>query len=169
MSQVITYRTYEPLLDCFVSLVQEALGDRVVSLILYGSVARGEARPESDVDVLLVLKDAPPVYRDRLRPLLPILRRLRQGSCWKDLEAQGLSPSLSVIVLSREEADRNRCLYLDMLEDARILVDRENVFQNRLRTLGTRLRELGARRVQKNGDRYWDLKPDLTPGEFVTL
>jgi predicted nucleotidyltransferase len=157
------------LLDCFVSLVQEALGDRVVSLILYGSVARGEARPESDVDVLLVLKDAPPVYRDRLRPLLPILRRLRQESCWKNLEAQGLSPSLSVLVLSREEADQNRCLYLDMLEDARILIDRENVFQNRLRALGIRLRELGARRVQRNGDRYWDLKPDLAPGEFVTL
>jgi predicted nucleotidyltransferase len=141
----------------------------VVSLILYGSVARGEARPESDVDVLLVLKDAPPVYRDRLRPLLPILRRLRRESCWKNLETQGLSPSLSVLVLSREEADRNRCLYLDMLEDARILIDREGVFQNRLRALGTRLRELGARRVRKNGDQYWDLKPDLAPGEFVTL
>jgi len=135
VNQAITYRTYEPLLDRFVSLVQEALGDRVVSLILYGSVARGEARPESDVDVLLVLKDAPPVYRDRLRPLLPILRRLRQESCWKNLETQGLSPALSVLVLSREEADQNRCLYLDMLEDARILIDRESVFQNRLRVL----------------------------------
>lgn len=169
MSQTINYQKYKSLLDCFVSLVQEALGDCVVSIVLYGSVARGEARPESDVDVLLVLKEAPAVYRDRLRPLLPILRRLRGQPCWKGLEAQGIFPSLSLLVLSREEADQNRYLYLDMLEDARILVDREGFFQHRLKTLRIRLGELGARRIQKNGDWYWDLKPDLAPGEVVIL
>jgi predicted nucleotidyltransferase len=35
----------------------EALyGDRLVQLILYGSQARGDADPESDIDVLVVLK-----------------------------------------------------------------------------------------------------------------
>lgn len=31
-------------------------GERLVRLVLYGSVARGEARPDSDVDVLVVLR-----------------------------------------------------------------------------------------------------------------
>jgi predicted nucleotidyltransferase len=35
----------------------EALyNDRLASLVLYGSYARGEARPDSDFDVLIVLK-----------------------------------------------------------------------------------------------------------------
>ena len=35
----------------------EALyGDRLVKLILYGSQARGDAKPDSDIDVLVVLK-----------------------------------------------------------------------------------------------------------------
>ena len=35
----------------------EALyGDRLVKLILYGSQARGDAEPDSDIDVLVVLK-----------------------------------------------------------------------------------------------------------------
>ncbi|QXD16414.1 nucleotidyltransferase domain-containing protein [Rhodocaloribacter litoris] len=35
----------------------EALyGDRLVQAILYGSRARGEARPDSDVDVLVILR-----------------------------------------------------------------------------------------------------------------
>lgn len=34
----------------------EMYGDRMSRVILYGSHARGEARPESDVDVLVVLR-----------------------------------------------------------------------------------------------------------------
>ncbi len=35
----------------------EALyGDRLVKLVLYGSQARGDAEPDSDIDVLVVLK-----------------------------------------------------------------------------------------------------------------
>jgi predicted nucleotidyltransferase len=33
-------------------------GDRLVRLILYGSQARGDAEPDSDIDVLVVLKGA---------------------------------------------------------------------------------------------------------------
>lgn len=34
-----------------------ALGERVEKVILYGSQARGDARDDSDIDVLIVLKD----------------------------------------------------------------------------------------------------------------
>jgi predicted nucleotidyltransferase len=34
----------------------ETYGDRLVEVILYGSQARGDADPESDIDVLIVLK-----------------------------------------------------------------------------------------------------------------
>ena len=36
---------------------EELYGDRLVHLILYGSQARGDARPWSDIDVLVVLKE----------------------------------------------------------------------------------------------------------------
>lgn len=36
----------------------ELYGDRLEQLILYGSQARGEATADSDVDVLIVLKDS---------------------------------------------------------------------------------------------------------------
>jgi len=32
-------------------------GEQLVKLILYGSQARGDARPDSDIDVLVVIKD----------------------------------------------------------------------------------------------------------------
>jgi len=33
------------------------LGDRLEAVYLYGSQARGDARPDSDIDVLVVLRD----------------------------------------------------------------------------------------------------------------
>jgi len=41
-------------LDEFVKRASEAYGDRIHSIILFGSVARGTARPDSDIDLLVV-------------------------------------------------------------------------------------------------------------------
>lgn len=72
-------------------------------------------------------------------------------------------------MLSTEEAKENRYLYLDMIEDARILVDQGGFFRGKLESLRQRLQELGAVKVQRNGDWYWDLKPDLRLGDVVIL
>lgn len=169
MKQKIGYLEYKALLNAFVNLLQQSLGDQVISVVLYGSVARGTAGPESDVDLLLVLREPPVEYWKRLQPLLPILKQLREGSLWKRLEGEGVKPFLSLLVLSLEEAKENRYLYLDMIDEARILLDRESFFQNKLKDLRRRLQELGAQKVKRNEEWYWDLKPDLKPGEVVTL
>ena len=38
----------------FVERVRSVLGERVVAIRLFGSKARGDADPESDIDILLV-------------------------------------------------------------------------------------------------------------------
>ena len=66
MKQGIGYSEYEALLNAFVHLVQQALGDQVVSVVLCGPVARATARPDSDVDLLLILQEVPTEYWKRL-------------------------------------------------------------------------------------------------------
>ena len=46
---------YRPLLRDLRERLTDLYGDRLRDVIVYGSVARGEATPESDVDVLVVL------------------------------------------------------------------------------------------------------------------
>ena len=52
-------------MDSLVPLLLAELASHIHSLVLFGSVARGEARPDSDVDVL-VLTEAPLAVRHRI-------------------------------------------------------------------------------------------------------
>jgi predicted nucleotidyltransferase len=52
-----------------------ALGDQLESMILFGSQARGQARPESDIDVLVVVRDDSD-YGDLMRRTSPIVSAL---------------------------------------------------------------------------------------------
>ncbi|MBL7111788.1 MAG: nucleotidyltransferase domain-containing protein [Bacteroidales bacterium] len=60
-----------PILEIFKGKVKEAYGIRFHQLILYGSYARGVAGKESDIDLLVVLKDMHSAFEeiDRLNEL----------------------------------------------------------------------------------------------------
>ncbi len=45
--------------EAFARDVRKLLGDNVIEVILFGSVARGEASEESDVDILVIVKKTP--------------------------------------------------------------------------------------------------------------
>ena len=46
---------HDPILERFRSAVHELYGERVARLVLFGSRARGDARPDSDYDVAVFL------------------------------------------------------------------------------------------------------------------
>ncbi len=56
--------------------LREVYGDRLHGIILYGSAARGEAEPDSDID-LLVLLDGPVALGRELRTIIRTLYPLQ--------------------------------------------------------------------------------------------
>lgn len=150
-----------------VSLVAEAwtesLGSRLVSLVLFGSVARGEACDSSDVDLLVVATGFPPSLRDRRRELLDAWSRVRSE--------RGLAAvEWNLVTKTPEEARVRSPLYLDLVDDAILLVDRDGFFRAVLDGMRARMRELGSRRVfLPDGGWYWDLRPGLRFGEVVEI
>ena len=82
---------------------------------------------------------------------------------------RGIHTTLSPVLKTPLEVEAGSLLFLDMIEEARILVDRDDFLRNFLDGFASRLAELGAKRVRKGAGYYWVLKPDLRPGEEINL
>lgn len=57
----------------FLAEAQAAVGDRMGAVVLYGSTARGDARPDSDVDLLVIWNGG---ILEALDLLVPITSRI---------------------------------------------------------------------------------------------
>lgn len=114
-----------------ISEVLDSVEDSLVAGYLYGSTARGTDRPQSDVDVGILLASAPPGVLNDLRSRL-------EG----DLE-RALGRRAQVVVLNHAPAD----LVHRVLRDAVLLIDRDRSARIRF--------EVRAR------NEYFDLLPIL--------
>ena len=82
---------------------------------------------------------------------------------------EGIQTTLSPVLKTPEEVQKGSLLFLDMVDQAVILYDRDRFLRCYLDHLKARLEALGARRIYRRGGYYWLLKPDLKPGEGITL
>ena len=153
----------EPLrrdLDRYVALLKERFGSDLVSVVLFGSHARCEARAVSDVDVFLVIRGLPRNRFERYTGFRDLARSV----------SEEFGEQAAYIVVTPEEAVHVKPYYLGMLSGHVILHDRDDFFAGVLDRLRRRLSELGSRRyVDEDGYEYWDLKPDWKPGDVVEL
>jgi len=151
-----------------VGLLKARLGDGLVSVVLFGSVARGEADEGSDVDLLVVSEGFKGSLGGRFQIFQEIDRDLLRSEARKRLRREGYGTLISPIPLSPGEVEGNPPILLDLLTDGVILYDRGGFMKGRLAELERRLRALKARRVRlRGGGWYWDLKPDYRLGEVV--
>jgi len=109
---------YRKAIDEFVDKAMERYGDRIESIILFGSVVRGEADRDSDIDVLVVVKKED--YR---------LRRALIGIAFDIMLQTG--ENVSVKVLSKNDLEghkscmmneRSRCSLTEQERDWMLLI-----------------------------------------------
>lgn len=130
-------------LQAVVIALREALSDDLIALVLFGSRARGDARPDSDWDLLLIAKNLP----ER-----PFARHLYLQ---KKLPAQwrGRISLLAKTVAEFEAAVPP--LFLDIALDGIILDDPDNYATNQLDYLKKLLHAKGLFRKQRGKELTW--------------
>lgn len=167
-SEPSVYRDqFDTIVAALPAACEAVYGPRLLSLALYGSVARGTMRPDSDIDLLVVADPLPQGRLARMQEFEAVESILRP-----QLDAArraGVNTILSPVFKTRAELAQGSFLFLDLTDQARILLDRDGLLRDYLDRLAARLKAMGARRVRKGGGYYWLLKPDYRPGDRIEL
>jgi hypothetical protein len=158
---------YEEILQALPAELHATYGPRLVACAVFGSVGRGTPRYGSDIDLLLVVRGLPRGRFKRVDEFLPVEARLEAALTVGEPGYPAIA--LSPVFKTPEEVEAGSPLFFDMVEDAQILYDPEGFLAHYLDGLRARLRQLGARRLWRGNAWYWELKPDLKPGEVFAL
>lgn len=158
---------FDSLLERLLAACQATYGQRLVSLAVFGSVGRGTPRPDSDIDLLIVAEGLPDGRVRRADEFRQVETALA-GSL-AEARVAGITPELSPVFKTPEEVRRGSPLFLDMVDDARVLFDQGGFLAQALASLKERLTRQGARRIWRGSAWHWDLKPDYRPGEVFEL
>lgn len=167
MQDAVDYRSvYGNIVAALLVACREHYGENLTALALFGSVARDRFRPDSDIDVLVVLREGRPGMRRDFQAidvrLEPHLQRAHE---------LGAYPVISPVIKTQEAVTYGSPLFLDMTlpTGRRILFDRDGFLEQRLLQMAARMQELGSVRIEKGGGYYWLLKPDYRPGDTIQL
>jgi predicted nucleotidyltransferase len=158
----------------FLEKIKKALlshyGEDLFAVVIFGSAARGDFQKGSDLDLLIILQECQDSLGKRIDEFMKMEWEMRKSPEYACMKAQGFPHRIEPVILDLEEFRKHPPLLLDLTSDAKVLIDRENVFANEMNILRRRLQELGAKKVILEGGRwYWILKPQIKWGEKVVL
>lgn len=163
----LSLKDYEAILKRILELLQENFKDDLLSCALFGSIARGEATPNSDIDLLVVCRKG---HRDRVKGFAKMALELRKTREYRALSERGFLPEPYPIFLDEERLRKHPWILLDILDHGIILFDPEGTLKKELGVLKRSLQRLGSDKVNlPDGIWYWVLKPDWRPGEVIEL
>lgn len=161
-------KAFSRILEQVLLACHQVYGERLITVAIYGSVGRNTPRPDSDIDLLIIAAPLPNGRLARVAELAPVEAKVEQLT---KLDHQGVEihTYLSPVIKTPEEVRLGSPLFLDMIEDAQILFDRDGFFEDYLKDLAYRLQRLGAHKIVRGNMWYWVLKPDYRPGEVFKI
>ena len=138
--------------------------DNLAGLAVFGSYARGENRLNSDLDLLIILKEAPSLGR-RVAEFVEQIEMKHEALAQKMYEEEGISCDLSPYILSRTEALTLQPVYYDLADHHIIVYDPEGLLARIIEATRKYLQGAKARKERLGNTWEWSIEKGGFPGE----
>lgn len=154
---------YDAFLKIFVVEVSEKLGDKILSMVVFGSVSRGQAKGDSDIDMFVFYDDKKVGLEEVESVFNEVVVELRNSDEYGKLLNRGIFPEIYPFLISRSKARDILWVSLDATEDGVIIKDVNGFGREVMRGIGSKVGQMGGRRVKfASGGWCWMLFKDYS-------
>ncbi len=157
LNRVMKYysKNHENYLNELFERIREYYGDRLTSIVLYGSYARQENKLDSDIDLFIVIQ-TDKNRRGRIKEFVSEIESplLKPSLLLYD---ENISSEISTVILNEKEALCFNPLYLDMVSKKIILFDRNSFMENLLLKYKDLMKECKTRKEKCGSFEYFVL------------
>lgn len=151
------------------SILRQQFGQQLISVCLYGSAVRGSLRNGSDIDFLIVLIDSSLSYHKRIKTLMPLIEKIRGSKEYKRIEKFNLYLEPSLLMMTKKEVESHPDILIDISFEGIILFDKGGFLKKHLNEIKEKMAHLGSVKMITPHGHYWNLRPDLRPGDLIEL
>ncbi|TXT65451.1 MAG: hypothetical protein BAJALOKI3v1_100022 [Promethearchaeota archaeon] len=144
---------YAHLLLKFLKLLKEDMKDNLLAIGIFGSVARGHAKLDSDIDLFIIVDEMSLSLLQRTKYLLKIKRQDLVESELDFLDKHNIHPKLNFFIREKNELRLN-FFTLDISFDLNILYD-EGVLTEYLHIIKDKIDKKGVKRKYLEDGRYY--------------
>jgi len=153
----IPHRAFADVLERYCKILLDRFKNRLLGVLVFGSVARGDWTKDSDIDLLVVVDGWEKPTWERTGELMGLMDGLRQTREFKKAVGQGFIPIIQHYPLSGLEAERSHRIYIDACVDGIVLYERDGFLTRVLGNFRRRMAKLGAHKVYLPKGYYWVL------------
>jgi hypothetical protein len=148
------HKTY---INAIINEVFNCYGQNLAGFAVFGSYARFENRKNSDLDLLIILNEAPR-RTERVSDFTNQIEMKYEHVAQSIYEQEEILCDLSPYILTVEEASTFHPIYSDLIEHCMILHDPKNLIKHIIASTKTLLRVNGAQKIRRNNSWEWQLK-----------
>ena len=153
----------------FITTLKNAFEEKLLSAILFGSVARGKWTSNSDLDIFLIFSDDAPEKTHLSQRLAEVKLAFYKTHELKNQEGKTLYHPFQLLHHSVNELETFRTLFYDIVSDGILMIDRNGTGANFIKRIKQRIKRVGLKRIFNGNDNYYWQHEPIKFGETIEL